>query len=267
MPRFTDQMQRTFELAEPPRRIVSLVPSQTELLAHLGVGDSVVGITRFCVRPESWLREKQIVGGTKQLDLGAIRALKPDLILGNKEENQQQEIEVLMREFNIWMSDILTLDDALAMIEAVGQMVDRTRAAHLLGEKIALGFEPESCLRAAQIARPLRAAYLIWRKPYMIAGGSTFISTMMNLCGLHNIFQDDPTSRYPMLEPEQLRSAAPDLILLASEPYPFAARHVQEFTELCPAARVRLADGEIFSWYGPRLLHAPAYFRTLLASL
>jgi ABC-type Fe3+-hydroxamate transport system substrate-binding protein len=261
---FTDQLHRTFELASTPQRIVSLVPSQTELLAWLGVGEQVVGITKFCVHPEQWLRSKPHVGGTKQYDFATIRALAPDLILGNREENEQAQIEQLMQEFPVWMSDIVSLDDALSMIESVGAMVGKRTEASALTAQIAAGFRELATELAA--APPLRAAYFIWRKPYMVAGRDTFITETMRLCGLENVFAASP-SRYPEVSGEELRAAAPQVLLLSSEPFPFAEKHLEEFRQMAPQSRPVLADGEIFSWYGPRLLQAPGYFRRLRAEL
>jgi ABC-type Fe3+-hydroxamate transport system substrate-binding protein len=264
---FTDQLHRTIELCSAPQRIISLVPSQTELLHALGLGERVVGITKFCVHPEEWLRTKPHVGGTKQYDFTAIRALEPDLILGNREENEQAQIELLMQEFPVWMSDIITLDDALAMIAAVGSMVDKRVEAASLSQRIAAGFAELSAEHTANGIRSMRAAYFIWRKPYMVVGHSTFISEMMRLCGLENAYAADTFSRYPEVDAESLRAAAPELLLLSSEPFPFAEKHLAEFHEMAPCAKPLLVDGEIFSWYGPRLLQAPGYFRALHASL
>src|ERR1700741_1030662 len=121
--RFTDQMNREIELKGSPKRIISLVPSQTELLWHLGLREELVGITKFCVHPEEMFHTKPRVGGTKKFDLKKIAELKPDLIIGNKEENEQVQIEELMKQYPVWMSDITNLDQALDMISRVGALV------------------------------------------------------------------------------------------------------------------------------------------------
>jgi len=267
VPVFTDQLNRTIELPAAPQRIISLVPSQTELLHALGLGERVVGITKYCVHPEEWLRTKPQVGGTKKYDLASIRALKPDLILGNREENEQSQVESLMQEFNVWMSDIFNLADALSMIRTVGSMVEKSAEATRLRLQITSGFERLAAERTANGARPIRAAYFIWRKPYMVAGHSTFITEMMKHCGLENVFASNPSSRYPNIGAAELREAVPELMLLSSEPFPFAEKHLDEFREMAPQSTPMLADGEIFSWYGPRLLQAPDYFRALLAGV
>ncbi len=263
---FTDQLGRSIELDCAPQRIVSLVPSQTELLHALGLGERVVGITKFCVHPEEWLHSKKHVGGTKSYDFTAIRALKPDLILGNREENEQAQTELLTQEFNVWMSDIFNLQDALSMIETIGRMVEKSAEATQLTQRIAAGFAGLAPEREANGAMPRRAAYFIWRKPYMVAGHSTFITEMMKHCGLENVFASNTASRYPNVTAAELREAAPEVLLLSSEPFPFSEKHLDEFREISPESKPMLVDGEIFSWYGPRLLRAPDYFRSLRAA-
>lgn len=261
MPSLTDQMHRTIQVPVTPQRIISLVPSQTELLHDLGLGECVVGITKFCIHPEEWYRNKVRVGGTKKVDLAKIRALKPDLIIGNKEENERADIEALAEEFPVWMSDIRTLEDAVDMIVRVGELTGTNTLAADLAVRIKTGFDAMRPLE-----EELSAAYLIWREPYMAAGQGTFINDMLQRCGLQNVF-DEGDARYPQLTPQDLAEADPDVILLSSEPYPFREKHLAEINMICPGTPVRIVDGEIFSWYGSHLLHAPAYFGTLLANL
>lgn len=254
---FEDQLQRRVSLpAWPPRRIVSLVPSQTELLAELGLDDRVVGITKFCVHPRTWFEQKKRIGGTKTVDLQKVAGLKPDLILANKEENDQAQLEALATLFPVWISDIYTLEDALQMIERVGALTDTAAHSAALVAEIRRNFN--AC--AAEIA-PLprrKAAYFIWRKPYMVAASHTFIDDMLHRAGFDNVFGH--LTRYPAIDPDALTAADPDLILLSSEPYPFAEKHFAFFRDLCPRARVQIVDGEMFSWYGSHLLKVPAYF-------
>ncbi len=235
----------------PPTRIVSLVPSQTELLADLGLSETVVGITKFCEHPAEWFRSKTRVGGTKTLHLDRIEALQPDLIIGNKEENDRSQVEALAERFPIWMSDVADLEDALDMVERVGFLCGRAQHARALAQRITHGFE------SLPSFTPLRAAYLIWRKPYMVAGSGTFIDSMLQRAGLFNVFSDRP--RYPEVSAEDLTQSEPDVVLLSSEPYPFSEKHLAAVRVLCPSARVLLADGMLFSWYGSRLLHTPGY--------
>ncbi|MBL8001651.1 MAG: ABC transporter substrate-binding protein [Flavobacteriales bacterium] len=255
----TDQMGRTLLVPERPERIISLVPSQTELLHDLGLGERVVGITKFCIHPEAWFRSKARVGGTKQVDLDKVRALVPDLIIGNKEENAQADIEALEREFPVWMSDVRELDGALDMIRRVGMLTWCTSQAEALVTGIGQAFATMQPLTP-----PLSAAYLIWHEPMMVAGTDTFVNDMLARCGLTNAFAHR-TERYPQLSPAELAAADPDVILLSSEPFPFAEKHILHYNMLCPGTPVHLVDGERFSWYGSRLLRSPAYFSGLLA--
>jgi len=260
MPAFTDQLHRTISFDHLPRRIISLVPSQTELLHTLGLEEEVVGITRFCVHPAAWRRSKTRVGGTKDIHPDIIRSLQPDLVIANKEENRQEQIEQLFLHYPVWVSDVATLDDALAMIRTVGALTGRTSAAGSLADGIRRQFETLS-----SSIPPLRTAYFIWRNPYMVAGGDTFIQHMLERCGFVNIFHD--RDRYPVIQPEELAQKGCELVLLSSEPYPFREKHIAEIKTFLPSAAIRLVDGEMFSWYGSRLLESPAYFRQLLGSL
>ncbi|MBA9075658.1 helical backbone metal receptor [Rufibacter quisquiliarum] len=254
---FLDQMHRQVDLPQFPERIVSLVPSQTELLFHLGLGDRVVGVTRFCLHPREEVRKKTRVGGTKQFHLEVIDQLAPDLIIGNKEENYQEGIEALAQKYPVWMSDILTLEDSLQMMAWVGEITNTATKAQELVSQL-----QEHFLQLHPISPRIRTAYFIWRKPYMAVGGENFIDHVLARCGLENVVADMP--RYPVITPELLQERAPQLILLSSEPYPFQERHLAEFQQICPDALVKVVDGEMFSWYGSRLLHSVPYLQDLL---
>ncbi len=252
---FKDQSGRAVEILSPPRRIVSVVPSQTELLYDLNA--PVTGITKFCVHPESWFRSLPRVGGTKQLHLEKIAALQPDLIIANKEENEKAQIEALALQFPVWVSDIHTLQDACDMITAIGHILQQQHAAQKIADNIRERF---NLLEPFPTAVP--TAYFIWREPWMVAGGDTFIHEMMHRCGFRNVFADLP--RYPAITLPQLAASGCRLVLLSSEPYPFREKHIAEIREYLPDAGVLLVDGEMFSWYGSRLLQAPAYFQQLI---
>ena len=253
----TDQMHRTVPVPTPPQRIISLVPSQTELLHDLGLGERVVGITKFCIHPEAWFRGKTRVGGTKKVHVDKVRDLRPDLIIGNKEENSREDIEALEQEFPVWMSDVRDLASALDMIHRIGELTGTMEAAETIAHGIASDF-------AALKPLPQRrsVAYLIWREPWMAAGGDTFIHDMLQRLGLDNVFAERP-ERYPAVSPAELAAADPDVVLLSSEPYPFKEKHIAELNMLLPGCPVRLVDGEAFSWYGSRLLRSPSVFAEL----
>ncbi|MGL4597231.1 MAG: cobalamin-binding protein [Bacteroidia bacterium] len=260
MPTFTDQMQRTLALDGFPKRIVSLVPSQTELLYDLGLEEEVIGITKFCIHPENWFRNKKRVGGTKQINREIIDVLQPDLIIGNKEENERTQIEALAQSYPVWMSDIENLSESLEMIRQLGKLTNREEKANQLAEEIDKRFQQIAALKDQYTTK--RTAYFIWRKPWMAAGNSTFINHLLAWCNFENVFTD-LESRYPEISDDMLRAANPELILLSSEPYPFKEKHIAELQHLLPDAKIELVDGELFSWYGSRLLHTPDYLEAL----
>lgn len=248
-----DQLGNQVEIPYPPRRIISLVPSQTELLHFLHLDIEVIGITRYCTRPAHWRGTKTIVGGTKNFDIAQISSLNPDLIIGNKEENYKSGIDELQERFPVWMSDISTIAEALEMIRSVGKICGREDPALDLAERI------EKSLASIKPMVSRSAVYLIWRKPWMAAGKSTFINDMLSLNGLVNLCQH----RYPELSAEDLRRLDPDVVLLSSEPYPFQEKNIEEIQAILPNSKIMLVDGEMFSWYGSRLLYAAEYFSTL----
>jgi len=261
VPTFTDQLKREVVLEKIPARIISLVPSQTEFLFDLGLDNEVVGITKFCVHPDEWFRTKTKVGGTKIYDLEKIKSLNPDLIIGNKEENEQEQIEKLMKEYPVWMSDIKTLDDNYEMIERIGEIVNRKEKANAIVNTIKENF---SELQTTN--HKLQTAYFIWQKPFIVASKETFINHLMEKCGMENAFIN-LDSRYPEVSEEQIAKAKPDLILLSSEPFPFKEKHIEVFQKISPSSKIFLVDGELFSWYGSRLIKSPSYFSQLLGNL
>lgn len=243
----TDQCQRTLVLSGIPQRIVSLVPSQTELLHALGLDERVVGITRFCTHPDVWYHSKSRVGGTKDFDLEKIRSLNPDLIVANKEENDREKIEQLATEFPVWISDVRTIDQAIQMILEVGKMTAQQAESEHIAMQIGTRFK----LISGQ--KPIRAAYLIWNKPLMTVGHDTFIHALMENAGYENVFGSS-TWRYPIITTEDLQMAQPDLLMLSSEPFPFQSSHKEDFQRLLPETEIRMVDGRNWSWYGSALL-------------
>jgi ABC-type Fe3+-hydroxamate transport system substrate-binding protein len=240
-------------------RIISLVPSLTELLADLGLEEEVVGITKFCVHPDHWFHSKPRVGGTKNVKLELVRQLKPDLIIANKEENDRRQVEALQSDHQVCLTDIRNLPDALSAIAVIGERVHKKEASLSMIEKIKQKFDasPSLCKRGSN----LQTAYLIWQKPYMAAGGDTFIGDMLRRCGLRNIFED--IERYPETGTRQLLEKNCELLLLSSEPFPFTQKHADAWQAALPDTRISLVDGEMFSWYGSRLIYATDYFRGL----
>lgn len=255
----TDQMGRLISLTFPPKRIISLVPSQTELLFDLGLDEEIVGITKFCIHPKEKFKSKVKVGGTKKLNLDVIRDLKPDLIIANKEENDQTQIEELILEFPVWISDITNLEDTFEMIDQIGTLTGTSQMAIQLVSKIKKGFS-ELKLKSSN----RKVAYFIWKDPYMLAGKNTFIDAVLSIAGFDNVLS---MSRYPMVSLLDLKAINPDLIFLSSEPYPFEDEHVSEMQTLFPEASIIIVDGELFSWYGSRLQYTPNYLTQLLEKI
>lgn len=260
MPSFIDQTGQMITLNNLPQRIISLVPSQTELLYDLGLSDEVVGITKFCIHPKNWFTTKTKIGGTKKLNIDTIHKLNPDLIIANKEENLKSDIEVLMQHYPVWISDITTLAHNNDMILKIGTLtgtdIKAQKIVHLIQKKFN-ELEHEN--------RKTKTAYFIWQKPYMVAAGETFINSMMQAAGFDNIFSNQ--KRYPEINIEEIIEKNCELIILSSEPYPFKKKHIEEFKKFLPNLKIILADGEMFSWYGSRIMHAPAYFSSLLKQI
>ncbi|MHB1923012.1 MAG: ABC transporter substrate-binding protein [Chitinophagaceae bacterium] len=256
---FLDQLAREVFLSFPPERIISLVPSQTELLADLGLDQQVLGITKFCIHPPHWFRSKTRIGGTKTLNLDLIRQLNPQLILGNKEENQQSQMEILMEEFPVWISDIHTVDDALQMIRTVGGMTNSLAKSELIVSDILKGFNQLKDNQMTKVNAGPKAAYFIWKDPWMVAGGNTFIQDMMKLAGFENIFQFQ--EGYPAIQLNQLQALHPEVILLSSEPFPFKEKHLEEIGHFISDCKIKMVDGEMFSWYGSRMIQFPEYLK------
>ena len=259
MPDFTDQLGRTIHLPVTPSRIISLVPSQTELLFDLGLDEQVVGITKFCVHPPEWFYTKTRVGGTKKLHLNTIYQLQPDLIIANKEENTKEEVEELANACPTWISNITTLENASEMIAQLGVMTGTATKSRTIVEMIDQEFN--NLKQTLDRSRSIRAAYLIWNDPIMTVGSNTFIHEMLTQAGFINIFAGK--ERYPLITIDDLKKLNCEIVLLSSEPFPFRQKHVEHLNALLPGITIMLVDGEMFSWYGSRLQYAPRYFKQL----
>ncbi len=257
-----DQLGTQLHFTKTPTRIISVVPSITELLYDLGLREEVIAITKFCVHPNEWFRTKPRIGGTKQLKIDLIKSLQPGLIIANKEENTQTDIDALAQFATVYISDIKTIDDAYQMINDVGAITNRITEAEKLIEEIKTAFRNFS-LPFGESRRG--ALYFIWREPYMLAGGDTFISQMMQHAGFENAAAH--LNRYPTVTPEEIKNLNPEILLLSSEPFPFKQKHIDEMKEIFPAKKIILVDGEMFSWFGSRMKLAPDYFSTLIQAI
>jgi ABC-type Fe3+-hydroxamate transport system substrate-binding protein len=240
-----------------PKRIVSLVPSQTELLYDLGLDAETVGITKFCVHPDEWFRNKARVGGTKSVHIDCVKALEPDLIIANKEENVKEQVEALSEIAPTWVSDIHNLDGAIQMIKDVGELTQTSSKAIEIANKIQYEFDHLYYIKNGY----RKVLYLIWHKPWMSVGHDTFINNMLERMGCQNVLKN--INRYPELTDEMIQESDASLVFLSSEPFPFKEKHIALIQHLLPNATVKLVDGEMFSWYGSRLTKAPAYFKSL----
>ena len=253
----TDALGRRFDFAAPPRRIVSLVPSWSETLFALGAGDSLVGVTEYCVHPAEGVAKLAKVGGTKNPAVAVIAGLRPDLVLANKEENRQRDVERLEAAgLRVFVTYARTVREAAAELRALGRITGREAA----GEAIAAEVETRlATTEAVPPGRRPRAAALVWRDPLMVVGGDTFASDLMRCAGAENPFAA-ASGRYPRVTRAELEAAAPDVLLLPTEPYRFEERDRLEFLGLdCPAGqsgRVHVIEGELLTWYGPRMARA-----------
>lgn len=258
----TDQIGREVHVPFPPQRIISLVPSQTELLFDLGLAGKMVGVTKFCIHPADQIKRVQIIGGTKKFSFSRIDDLQPDLIIGNKEENYQDGIDRLTEKYPVWMSDVISMHDAFQMMTEIGRVTDTHDQAMELVGKIKEAFD-----NIRPLPNPRKAAYLIWQKPYMAVGCNTFINTLLEYCGFENVFSDPARGRYPEITLDDIAAAAPDYLFLSSEPFPFKEKHKAQFLSQLTSDQIVLVNGEYFSWYGSRLLSAAEYLNQLVASL
>jgi ABC-type Fe3+-hydroxamate transport system substrate-binding protein len=251
--------QHTFETT--PKRIVSLVPSQTELLVDLGLEDALVGITKFCVHPVYLKSTKTIVGGTKNIKFDKIKALQPDIIICNKEENTKEIVDELSAICQVWVTDIYTIADNNQMICDFGEIFNRRTDAQKWIDKI--NFAHQDFQNFIQYKPIRKAAYFIWANPYMVAGNSTFINEMLKFNRFQNIYESKE-GRYPEVELKKIRlDGDPDYVFLSSEPFPFKDEHAFEIGRFTHHAITIFVDGEMFSWYGSRLVKAFSYFKTL----
>lgn len=245
MKTYLDQMGRKVVINHSPRRVISLVPSITEYLIDLGV--NVVGRTKFCIHPAKQVAAIPVVGGTKKFNFDVIADLEPDLIIGNKEENYQEGITQLASDHAVWMSDIRSIADVEQMMKLLGALFgDVEKAQHFIG-RIRLKLD------AMKNAYEGRALYLIWKNPWMAVGTDTYIHDFMTHLGLRNVITDD---RYPELAtPKKFQILNPSHVLLSSEPFPFKPEHKEELQRVLPNASIRFVNGEIYSWYGTRMLN------------
>lgn len=248
---FEDQTGHKIDFLKTPQRVISLVPSQSEFLGDAGLDNRLLGVTKFCVHPKTLIEEKTIIGGTKKVQIKKIMDLSPDLVIANKEENTLEDILEIRKFCPVWTSDIKNEIDAFEMMDDLSEILELNFDTSRLKAQFAT---LKSSKKSAN-----KVLYLIWKKPYMSIGGDTFISRMLSVLGFENVCKD--LSRYPVLSDESLMALRPSQVFLSSEPFPFKDEHIRELEGVFPEARIRLVDGEMFSWYGTRMNHCLEYFR------
>ena len=235
-------------------KIISLVPSITETLFDFGLtADEVIGRTKFCIHPINLVKNVEVIGGTKNLNIEKIRSLKPDLIIANKEENEKLQVEELMKDFKVWVTDIETLEDNQDFISELGTLLYKENLALDFNRKIA------SVFTDIKLSDSKKVAYLIWKNPYMTVGSDTFINEVLVRSGFENLFKS--RKRYPEVSVEELKNA--DVIFLSSEPFPFQQKHIDELQIELPNNEIILVDGEAFSWFGTHLMKVGNYLKDL----
>ncbi|MGG7466948.1 ABC transporter substrate-binding protein [Chryseobacterium arthrosphaerae] len=239
-------------------KIVSLVPSITEALFDLGLTENeVVGRTKFCIHPQHKIKNVAVIGGTKNINIDKINALQPDLILANKEENVKDQVEALMADCKVMVTHVETIEDNYYLLKNLGKLFGKEERAQAFNLKI------YDILNQTKLDTPVKAAYLIWKNPYMTIGKDTFIHRILSEIGFENVFKDK--TRYPQIEAEDLAEA--DVIMLSSEPFPFKEKHIEELRIVYPDKKIMIVDGEAFSWYGTHIAKCENYFKELISEI
>ncbi|SHL83813.1 ABC transporter substrate-binding protein [Chryseobacterium polytrichastri] len=239
-------------------KIVSLVPSITEALFDLGLTeDEVIGRTKFCIHPKEKVKNVAVIGRTKNINIEKIKALQPDIILANKEENIKEQVEALMDDFKVVVTNVETIEDNYYLLKNLGLIFNKEERAQQFNLKT------YEVLNQAKIDSPIKVAYLIWKNPYMTIGSDTFIHRILSEIGFENIFKNK--TRYPIIETEDLAEA--EIIMLSSEPFPFKEKHIEEFKEFYPDKKIIIVDGEAFSWYGTHIAKCENYFKELITEV
>jgi len=244
---FKDQLNRNISIKYPIKSIISLVPSHTELLFDLGLKDMIKARTKFCIHPQSDIQNIPIIGGTKTINIDIIRSIGPDLIIANKEENNKEDVQAIENDFPVWVSNIKTIEHSIDMIHRIAILFNKQERAKLIEDKT------YSKIRSLASSKTKRTAYLIWQNPYMTVGVDTYIHNMMSQLGFENVFVD--RKRYPEVTIQEIKDANPELIMLSSEPYPFKEKHKIQCEKLFEGTQVETVDGEVFSWFGSRIIH------------
>ncbi|WP_077325614.1 ABC transporter substrate-binding protein [Virgibacillus siamensis] len=255
----TDHLGRKVTYSFPPKRIVSFAPAITETMYCLKLDEELVGRTGFCIHPKDRVEQAAKVGGTKQVKLDRVHDLHPDLIIVEKEENTKEMVEQLEEHYPVYCFEVQTVENAYRMIRDLGEITDREKVAGKLENDIQSAFQQLPNIDGT------RVAYVIWKNPYMVAGGDTYINSLLQKIGFTNAFETFG-GRYPSVTEEDLQQANLDYVFLATEPYPYKEKHLDEFQAMMPETIPDIIDGEMF-WYGGRMLNAVSYFNKKLMGM
>ncbi|WP_019152973.1 ABC transporter substrate-binding protein [Robertmurraya massiliosenegalensis] len=254
-----DHLGRKVGYHFPPQRIVSICPGITETLYELGLEKEIVGRTRYCIFPEDKVAHATIVGGTKDIDIEIVKSLNPDVIIAEKEENTKEMVALLARSYPVFVAEVQSIQDSYRMIEDMGNITNFESNAKNLINAIKNEFNTIPKVNGK------RAAYVIWRNPYMVVGSNTYINSVMEAMGFENPFSTSK-NRYPSVTKEELQESQLDYIFLATEPFHFKEKHKKEFQEFIPNVPPMIVDGEMF-WYGAKMKVAAEYFRTFITKI
>lgn len=255
-------------LREPPRRIVSLIPSITETLFALGAGAAVAGCTVYCTEPADGVATKTRIGGEKNPKLDLIREIGADLVIANVEENVREHIEVLRGwGIPVYVTYPRTVAEGIRLVRDLGAVVGATERGREMAAALEAALDGVRRARAGAPAR--RVFYPIWRRPWMTINADTYAHDMLAVCGGANVFGGS-AARYPEVTLPEVARAGPEVILLPDEPYRFRRAHIADFDPHpdIPAVRdrrIHLVDGKLATWYGPRIAEALRLLPPLLA--
>ncbi len=253
---FLDEISRTVSLPQTPRRIVCLVPSITETLFALGVGDRVVGVTEYCTHPPDEIARRQKVGGTKDPHIEAIVQLAPDLVIVNDEENRREDFSALTDQgLLVYVTAPRTVADGITMIERLGPVLGCKTVSDEMARRLRTMYD--EVVATAATGPRLRVFCPIWRKPWMAFNADTYADDMLWCCGAENVVRTK-AERYFSTTLAEIAALQPDVVVLPSEPYPFTNKHFVHLKELVetPAGRgghFYCIDGMALCWYGPRI--------------
>ncbi len=255
-----DQTGREIKLNFEAKKIICLVPSITEYLFDLGLENNIIGITKFCIKPVNKGQKVTKIGGTKQLKLDLIDKLKPDLIIANKEENTKADIEYLCSKYNVYVSDVNTINESYEMMLNIGILTNKVNEAKKIINKIKHIFKA-----IKHSFKAISVVYFIWKNPYMLCGGNTFINSILTHLGFKNSILH--LDRYPQVDLAMLLELNPSVCLLSTEPYPFNEKNCIELNLELGFNKSIIVDGEMFSWYGSRMIYWENYILKLKDSL